>query len=82
MDIVFAQAVTKIIKMPEGTQRLIGKALLDGATQPDLPVIEFTVEEEKMIEEGLADLEAGRSYSQSEMEVFYDELRAKSYAAI
>ena len=44
MDTVFAQAVTKIIGLPQDTQRFIGEALLDGAAQPDLPVIEFTAE--------------------------------------
>jgi len=82
MDTVFAQAVTKIIEMPQGTQRLIGEALLGGAAQPDLPIIEFTAEENAMIDEGLADLKAGRVHSQEEMGTFYDELRAKSYAAV
>ena len=35
-----------------------------------------------MIEVGLADLEAGRTVSQEEMEVHFDALRAKSYAAL
>ena len=50
MDTVFAQAVTKIIGLPQDAQRFIGEALLDGAAQPDLPVIEFTAEENAMIE--------------------------------
>ena len=82
MDTVFAQAVTKIIEMPQETQRVIGEALLDGAGQPDLPVIEFTAEENAMIDEGLADIEAGRTFNQTEMETFYDELRTKTYVAL
>lgn len=82
MDTIFAQAVTKIIELPQDTQRVIGEALLDGAGQPDLPVIEFTAEENAMIDEGLADIEAGRTFSQTEMEAYYDELRAKTYAQL
>ncbi|MEL6362667.1 MAG: hypothetical protein AAFR21_16440 [Pseudomonadota bacterium] len=48
MDTVFAQAVTKIIELPLETQRAIGEKLLDGTTQPDLPVIDFTAEESAM----------------------------------
>jgi|GEM_PF-6208280 len=82
MDTVFAQAVTKIIEMPRGTQRVIGEALLDGAAQPDLPVIEFTADEERMIEDGIADLDAGRVIGQEEVEKRFSELRAKSYEAV
>ncbi len=45
MDTVFAQAVSKISELPQGTQRIIGEALLEGEVQPNLPVIEFTAEE-------------------------------------
>ncbi len=45
MDTVFAQAVSKISELPQGTQRFIGEALLEGEVQPNLPVIEFTAEE-------------------------------------
>ena len=71
MDTVFAQAVTKIIGLPQDTQRFIGEALLDGAAHPDLPVIEFTVEEKAMIDEGLADVEAGRTVPQYEMQTVF-----------
>ena len=82
MDTVFARAVTKIIEMPAGTQRVIGEALLDGAGQPNLPVIEFTAEEEAKIEEGLASLERGDVYSQEQMEEHFDKLSARAYAAV
>lgn len=45
MDTVVAQAVTKISELPQGTQRIIGEALLEGEVQPNLPVIEFTAED-------------------------------------
>lgn len=48
MDAVFAQAVTKITELPQGTQRVIGEALLGGAVQPDLPVIQFSDEERSL----------------------------------
>lgn len=76
MDTVFQEAVTKIIEMPQGIQRVIGEALLEGAGHPDLPVIEFTDEENAMIDEGLADIEAGRVHSQAEIELLHEELRA------
>ncbi|WP_299735278.1 hypothetical protein [uncultured Roseobacter sp.] len=82
MDIVFAQAVTKIIELPQDTQRVIGEALLDGAGQPDLPVIEFTAEENAMIDEALEEIERGEVIGQEEMKKHFAELRAKSYEAI
>ena len=82
MDTVFAQAVTKIIEMPQETQRVIGEALLDAAGQPDLPVIEFTPEENAMIDEALEQVERGEVIGQEEMKKHFAELRAKSYEAI
>lgn len=82
MDTVFAQAVTKIIGMPQETQRVIGEALLDGAGQPDLPIIEFTAEENEMIDESVEQIERGEVISQEEVKKRFDELRAKSYEAI
>ncbi|WP_299366770.1 hypothetical protein [uncultured Tateyamaria sp.] len=80
MDATFAQAVSKIIEMPVGTQRIIGEALLDGGAQPDLPVIEFTAEESAKIDEALEDIETGNVIGQEEMTVFFERLRAKGYA--
>lgn len=80
MDTVFAQAVSKIIELPAGTQRVIGEALLDGATQPDLPVIEFSAEEHALIDEALVEVEAGKVVSQEQMTEFFDELRNRAYA--
>ena len=47
MDTIFAHAVIKILEMPQESQRAIGEALLIGAVEPDLPVIEFTAEDRK-----------------------------------
>ena len=44
MDILFAQAISKIANEPLGVQRQIGVALLAGDVAPDLPVIEFTAD--------------------------------------
>ncbi len=82
MDTVFAQAVTKIIELPQDTQRVIGEALLDGAAHPDLPVIEFTAEENAMIDEALEEIERGDVIGQVEMKQRFAELRAKSYETI
>ena len=82
MDTVFAQAVTKISELPLDTQRFIGEALLDGATRPDLPVIEFTAEENAMIDEAIAEVERGEVIDQAQMERRYEELIAQSYAAL
>lgn len=82
MDTVFAQAVTRIIELPTSAQRMIGEALLQGQAEANLPVIEFTAEEDAMIAEGISDLEAGQTYTQAEMEETFDALRAKSYAAV
>lgn len=76
MDTIFAQAVAKIIEMPVGTQRIIGEALLDGGAQPNLPVIEFTAEEDAKIEEALEEIADGQVVSHEEMAVFFDRLRA------
>jgi len=61
---------------------VIGEALLDGAAQPDLPVIEFSDEENAMIDEGLAAAERGELIDQEEMETYFEELRTKAYAEI
>lgn len=82
MDTVFAQAVSKVIEMPQDTQRFIGEAILGGAGQPDLPVIEFTAEEEAMIEEAEAEVARGELIDQEEMEAYFAELRAKAYAEV
>lgn len=82
MDTIFAQAVTKISEMPQGVQRVIGEALLDGAGQPELPVIEFTAEEEAMIDEALEEVERGEFISQHEMEKRFEEMRSRAYAAM
>jgi hypothetical protein len=82
MDTIFAEAVTRIIELPQGTQRVIGEALLDGAGQTNLPVIEFTAEEHAMLDEAEASLAAGNAIGWEEMKRHFDELRAKSYAAL
>ena len=82
MDTIFAQAVTKVIEMPQDVQRAIGEALLDGAGQPNLPMIEFTAEEEAMIDEALVEIERGEVIGQEEMKRRFNELRAKTYAAL
>lgn len=82
MDTVFAQAVTKVSEMSLDTQRFIGEVLLDGVVQPDLPVIEFSAEEHAMLDEAEASIVAGNVIGQEEMKRHFDELRAKSYAAL
>lgn len=82
MDTVFAHAVTKVIELPQETQRFIGEAILDGAGRPDLPVIEFTAEEEAMIEDAEAEVARGELIDQEEVREHFDALRAKSYAAL
>lgn len=82
MDTLFAHAVSKISELPLDTQRFIGEALLDGAGRPDLPVIEFTAEEEAMLDEAEAEIARGELIGQEEMNKRFDELRAKSYAAL
>lgn len=82
MDTVFAQAVTRIIEMPKGTQRLIGEALLNGGAQPELPVIEFTDAESEMIDTAIVEADSGEVFGQAEMETFYDKLRQKGYATV
>lgn len=80
MDTLFAHAVGKISEMPLEVQRFVGEALLDGAAQPNLPVIEFTDEENAMIDEALAEVEAGNTISQAEMKAYFQELREQAYA--
>lgn len=82
MDTVFAQAVTKIIEMPTGTQRLIGEALLSGAAQPELPVIEFTDAESAMVDEAIAEADSREVINQEEMETVYNKLRQRGYAEV
>lgn len=81
MDTVFAQAVTEISELPLDTQRSIGEALLGGAARPDLPVIEFTAEENAMLDEAEAELAAGKVIGQDETKNFFMELRDKAYEA-
>lgn len=82
MDTVFAQAVSKIIEMPKGTQRLIGEALLEGGAQSELPVIEFSDAEDEMIDRAIVEVDNGEVFCQAEMKTFYDKLRQKGYAKI
>jgi len=82
MDTLFAHAVGKISEMPLDTQRFIGEALLDGAAQPNLPVIDFTDEEHAMLDEADAQIARGDLIDQDEMQQRFDELRATSYAAL
>ena len=82
MDTTFAQAVTKISELPLETQRFIGEALLGGAARPDLPVIEFTVEENAKLDEAEAELLADKVVGQEEMKQRFRELRAKSHVAV
>ena len=81
MDTVFAQAVTRISELPLDTQRFIGEALLGGAARPDLPVIEFTDEENAMLDEAEAELVAGKIIGHEETNAFFRELREKAYEA-
>lgn len=81
MDTTFAQAIAKISELPLDTQRFIGEALLDGAGRPDLPVIEFTAEEEAMLDEAIADVERGDVIGQEKMKTVFAELRARSLEA-
>lgn len=82
MDTVFAQAVSKVIELPKDTQRFIGEAILGGAGRPDLPVIEFTAEEEAMIEEAEVQAERGELIDEDEVREHFNALRAKSHAAL
>ena len=82
MDTTFAQAVTKIIELPQDTQRFIGEALLNGAAQPDLPVIEFTAEEDAKLDEAQAEIDRGETIGQEDMKAHFNELRTKAYAAV
>ena len=81
MDTVFVQAITRVSEMSLDTQRFIGEVLLDGVVQPDLPVIEFTAEENAMLDEAEAELAAGKAISEEEMRAFFKELREKAYEA-
>ena len=82
MDTLFAHAVSKISELPLDTQRFIGEALLDGAAQPNLPVIDFTEAEHAMLDEADAEIARGEVIGQEEMAAQFDALRTKSYAAL
>jgi len=77
MDIVFAQAVTKIIELPLETQRAIGETLLDVTTQSDLPVIDFTAEENAMIDEAREKIERGEVIGEKNIKKRFDDMRAR-----
>lgn len=81
MDTIFKEAVSQVSEMPKDVQREIGEALLDGVAQRNLPVIEFTSEENGMIDEALEEVERGEVVGQDEMKAHFDELRTKAYAA-
>lgn len=82
MDIIFAQAVGKVVELPRETQRFIGEAILDGVGRSDLPVIEFTAEEEAMLDEAEAEVVRGELIDQEDMEGYFAELGTKAYAAV
>lgn len=73
MDTVFQEAVTRIIDLPPDQQRQFGEMLLvsEALQAARMPVIEFTEDENAMIDEGLAAIDDGRVVSQSEVEAFF-----------
>lgn len=82
MDATFAHAISQISELPHDTQRVIGEALLSGAGQPNLPVIEFTAEEHALLDEAEVDIAHGAVIEQDEMKQRFEALRAASYAAL
>ena len=83
MDTLFQEAVTRIVDLPPEQQRQFGEMLLvsEALQTASMPVIEFTDEENAMIDEGLEEIERGEVIGQEEMKAYFEELRAKAYAA-
>lgn len=73
MDTIFQEAVTRIVDLPRDQQRHFGEMLLvsEALQTASMPVIEFTDEENAMIDEGLAAIEEGRIVPQAEVEAFF-----------
>ena len=77
MDILLKEAINRVLELPEEQQRLIAETLiLSEAWQvANTPVIDFTAEENAMIDEGLAELERGEWIPGEEV---FAKLRARS----
>ena len=83
MDILFQEAVSRIVDLPRDQQRQFGEMLLmsEELRTASTPVIQFTEEENAMIDEGIASIDAGQTIDQEEMKKYFAELRSKSYEA-
>lgn len=77
MDTLLKEAINRALDLPQEQQRMIAEALiLSEAWQvANMPVIDFTAEENAMIDEGLAAIERGDVIPGEEVFV---ELRARN----
>lgn len=73
MDTIFQEAVSRIVDLPKETQRQFGEMLLvsEALQTASMPVIEFTDEENAMIDEGIASADAGQFTDLGKVEAFF-----------